>query len=113
MSAFAAPGVSPPLFRPPDLVERVRREALDVEPVEDHSRVRNPCPRRLLVARRQVRRHQRDPRAAVRTQAVEERVQRPGTATLAGRDSRCKRPVIHSRARLFLSPFSVHDKFLN
>ena len=55
----------------------------------------------------------RDPRAAVRTQAVEERVQRPGTATLAGRDSRCKRPVIHSRARLFLSPFSVHDKFLN
>ena len=72
------------LLRPPHLVERVGRQAFDVEPVEDHPRVRHPRPQRLLPARRQVRRHQLDPFTAGRPQQVEERLQRLGTAPLAG-----------------------------
>ena len=37
------------LLRPSDLVDRVRGEAFNVKPVEDHPRVRYPRPQRLRV----------------------------------------------------------------
>ena len=70
------PRVPPPLLRTPHLVNRIRRKPFNVKPVEHHPRVRNPRPQRLLPARRQVRRHQLDPRTATRSQLLEEGPQR-------------------------------------
>ena len=78
----------PMLLCPPHLIERVGRQAFDVEPVEDHPRVRHPRPQRLLPARRQIRRHQLDPFTAGRPQQVEERLQRLGTAPLPAHTTR-------------------------
>jgi len=55
---------------------------LDVEAVEHHPSLRNPRPKRLPPARRQVHRHQLHSRAAVPTQTVEELLQRPRTPPL-------------------------------
>ena len=89
--------VQAPLLRTPHLVNRIRRKPLNVKSVEHHPRMRNPSRQRLLPARRQVRRHQLDPRAPARSQLLEEGPQRLRAATLPGPHHPTRVMVNHER----------------